>query len=373
MITFACARCRGGVHAADGRAGRPVACPRCGQLTVCPQASMDTSGGQAGRPDTAPGPVAATTALRTPRGRSSGLTLFVAGALILGSAGWASWRAFDTSGMRSSVRPAASPAEARQRELLEANIDAAGDASLTSRFAEINARHFAGRLPATPVIWESRLDEVGALAQHAFTLEGMFGHVGSKSVVLLNPNLRSDPRALDRALCHEMVHAYLHAIGDETTDHGAAFQAELRRLSAEGAFEGIVATDAERAQLRAWLDQEAARLDAEHEAMAREGEAIQREQQELERDVADLNARVAAANSQGAAPPTAAEIEALNARRDAYNRRAEEANARLARDREAVAGFNRQVDRYNLMLSYPDGVDEDELVQPRAGAGATRR
>ncbi len=181
----------------------------------------------------------------------------------------------------------------------------------------------------------------------------MFGHVGGRAAILLNPSLQSNPAAFKRALCHEMVHVHLFSVGDRDTGHGAQFQDVLRRLSIEGAFIGLVATERERDELRAWLHAETTRLDAEHAAMAREGADIERERQELERALAETTAR------------TGPEWDALNARREAYNQRAIDANYRAARDRIEVAEFNARAERYNLMISYPDGVDEGR-VRPRA-------
>ena len=161
-----------------------------------------------------------------------------------------------------------SPAEIRQTAILRDNLDKPADAGLASLYAEINTKHFAGALPAMPVRWEPRLAEIGALAGRSFTLEGMFGRVGSGTVILLHPNLLPDIDALERALSHEMVHARLFFLGDTTTDHGPAFRAELKRLADEGAFAGIASTDDERAQLRAWLDAETIRIKSEREALA---------------------------------------------------------------------------------------------------------
>jgi hypothetical protein len=256
-----------------------------------------------------------------------------------------------------------SPIEARQREILKDNLDKPGDPELVNRYRALNIKHFAGRLPNIPVIWEPRLAEVGTLAARSFTLEGMFGHINEKAAILLHPNLSADEAALARALSHEMVHAYLYSTGNPSTGHGPAFREELQRLAAEGAFSGILADESTRASLRAWLDTEARRLDTDAADLEREGQAIEAERAELERAFADISGR---ANN---APPSRNEVEALNARRDSYNRRVENANARTERGREALAEFNRQVDRYNLMLVYPDGVDEDDLVKPRpAGA-----
>jgi hypothetical protein len=253
-----------------------------------------------------------------------------------------------------------SPAEQRQREILRDDGGQTGDPALEARYQEINGRHFARVLPALPVRWEPRLDEVGSLAGGAFTLEGMFGHVGRRATILLNPTLQADRRALDRALCHEMVHAYLYSIGDSSTDHGPAFQAVLRRLADEGAFEGLPATDEERASLRSWLDRESARLDVERDALNRLGEEMARDRADLERELADARAQW-----QGNQPADSPVLASLASRRDAYDRRATDANDRAARDRDDLAAFNREVDRYNLMLVYPDGMDEAATVKSK--------
>lgn len=269
--------------------------------------------------------------------------------------GWAAW-----SGV---LRPApdglapGSPtaaADARQAELLRRNLDAPGDPELGARFQAINARHFNGDLPAIPVSWEPDMATVGDLAGGGFSLQGMFGFVDGRSRILLTPALQADPRALDRVLSHEMVHAYLHTIGDTATHHGPAFQTVLRRLSAEGAFEGLVATEDERATLRAWLDAEAVRIDAD-------GRALEALDVRLRADLAEVE-RAMASVAQGASPDEVARVTML---RDAYNERATDANARVAqhqRDRERLAS---EAARYNLMIVYPDGMDAEAFVVRR--------
>lgn len=277
---------------------------------------------------------------------------------------WSVWSLASPLGGDLAPNRVLSPIEARQREILNDALGRPTDPGLMRKFRELNTRHFSGRLPDVPVLWEPRLAEVGAMAGQAFTLEGMFGHVGQRSAILLHPNLADDDAAVARALSHEMVHAYLYTTGNSSTDHGPAFQAELRRLATEGAFAGIVADDAERKNLRAWLDAEAARLDADSASVRREGEELERDRLDLERDFAAMNAR--AVPGEGRTPPTREEVDALNARRDAYNRRVEAAAAWAERGRADLAEFNRQVQRYNLMLVYPDGVDEGDLVKPRS-------
>jgi hypothetical protein len=312
------------------------------------------------------------------RGRrrgTSALTVVVAvwmiGGLGLAAfAGWRAWREGSGGGAAAAdeAREAMSPADRRQQEILQTNVNQPGDPILGARFQEINAKYFGAALPAMAVRWEPALAEVGALAQDGLTLEGMFGHVGSRRVILLNPALQADARAIDRALCHEMVHAHLHAIGDDSTRHGAAFQTVLARLAKAGAFEGIAAGDDERRNLRAWLDAESARLDDERRAVEGIGDEISRERAELDAAIAAFNAR---AQESGAAQ-SAADAGALEQRRQRFNERVISMNERLDRDRGDLEHFNREVARYNLMMAYPDGLDEESVVRvktalPRAG------
>lgn len=256
-----------------------------------------------------------------------------------------------------------SPVEARQKAILKDDLDRTGDPDLVRQYREINARYFGGRLPAMPVMWEPKLADVGTLGPRPFTLEGMFGHIASRQAILLNDRLRSDPAGTTRTLCHEMVHAYLYEIGDRTTDHGAAFQTELKRLSDAGAFTGIVATEDERRALKTWLDGENARLDAEGDAVRREDQEIARDREELDAAIDAMNARL-----QGGAAdrPSPAEIDALESRRETFNARVSAIRDRASDARAALTEFNRQVERYNLMLVYPDGLDESSLVTAKA-------
>ena len=58
------------------------------------------------------------------------------------------------------------------------------------------------------------------------------------------------------------------------------------------------------------------------------------------------------------------QADALNARRDAYNSNAMRANDQVAMHEQAVAVLNREIARYNLMVQYPDGLDETAMVKP---------
>jgi hypothetical protein len=258
---------------------------------------------------------------------------------------------------------ALTPIQQRQQELLEANVGRPGDPDLMAQFAATNIKYFRGALPMIPVRWEPRLAEVGKLAAQAFTLEGLFGRLGGDVLILINPDVRRDPRALERALCHEMVHFHLFTTGDMTTNHGPPFKAVLARLAQEGAFEGLAGTEQEKSRLRAWLDAESTRLDMDQIELERIGQDIAQERDAIEEQAAILNRRVAEGDR-----PEAAEIDGLERRRQRFNDIVVEANARIERGRQALAHFNAEVARYNLMLVYPDGIDEEQRVAQRTAS-----
>jgi len=316
-----------------------VECPLCGHRNVCPAIRSTPEVHPGGRP---PGSLA---------GLAASSWSWTIGVSLAALAGCCAWFLLSSkaSGEGGGVPPS-DPVQARQYQILHQDIDQPGDPELMTLFQTINRGHFAGRLPAMAVRWEPALAAIGAGVSDDFTLEGMFGHVGKKPIILINPAIRATAGALDRVLCHEMVHAYLYSIGDDTTNHGPAFKAELKRLSSEGAFEGIAATDDEKTELRAWLDAESARLDADRKEVDEVGAAIATEREEIAR-------ALALASESGAA--------ALEQRRDEFNQRVIELNARIDRGRDALAHFNDEVARYNLMLSYPDGMDEAATVQKK--------
>ena len=344
MITFRCGGCAGVVEAANQPPGSTVACRRCGHVNICPAPPAQST-----RP--APPPA------RDGDSRTFWLT---AGAIALVLVGFVAWATLNPAQPQAARATSTTPADARQRQLLEANLDKPGDPQLDQFYAQINRQYFRGGLPPIPVRWEPQLADVGELAGRAFRLEGMFGHVGPKTVILLNPSLQSDQAALRRALCHEMVHAQLYVAGQPTAEHGPAFQTILRRLSSEHAFEGIVASDEERTNLRAWLDAESARLDEEQAAVTQEAADLQHERSELETGLTSLTSR-----TNTPAAPTAAEVSAYNARRERYNWRVSQAQARSERGNADRAHFNQEVERYNLMLVYPDGMDAGAIKPKR--------
>lgn len=129
-----------------------------------------------------------------------------------------------------------SPVERLQNDILSQAMDLEGDPELSGLYREINARHFANDLPPIAVRWEPRLADIDRLENDGGQRHGMFGAQGDRAVILLSPSIRSDRDALIRALCHEMVHAYLFRAGEDSAQHGPAFDAVLNRLALEGAF-----------------------------------------------------------------------------------------------------------------------------------------
>ena len=284
--------------------------------------------------------------------------LIAAGVIALTGAAWSLSPAWGGAGQQVTNAAASASADALQEKLLRENLSHPADPALAKRFAEINSKHFFNSLPVIPVVWEPRLADVGTLAGRTFTLLGMFGQSGDREIILLHPDLKNDPAGLDRALCHEMIHAYLFSVGDTSTDHGQAFRKVLHRLLNEGAFVSLEASPEERATLRAWLDAESARLAAERKSLDELAPEVEAERLEIERAVESLNARVAAANAAGRGGPSPEEIAAFNAQRDAYNNRAAAMNRRGLEFRIAQDEYNLQAGRYNLMATYPDGLDE---------------
>lgn len=345
MIRFRCGRCTEWLGAADSESGRAVQCHQCGHLNLCPER--------------APIGLLSSAPVR-PAAPTSWVWMWLAGGVVVLAVlafwnGVGSWGAIPTSSLP------ASPAEARQQALLKQNIDLPGEPDLVRAYQAINVRHFAGALPSIAVRWEPALADVGALASQAFTLEGMFGRIGKKLIILLNPSVKADRRAFDRALCHEMAHLFLFTTGDPTTNHGPAFRSVLERLANEGGFEGVAGSDVEKAELRAWIDTESARIDVDRQDLEIVGREIARSRDELDAELQALKTRLATEEA-GRGRLSTEEVQSVEARRERFNQLVADANARIERGRAALAHFNAEVARYNLMMVYPDGIDEDALA-----------
>ena len=242
--------------------------------------------------------------------------LVLTGLLPLGSAGCSGTSV-------EPVRPrAGSPEQQRLDALMRENADRPSDPDLADAYGIINAQYFENRLPPVRVRWEDGLDRIGALIAENFRLEGLT----DGKVILVHPALRQDPRQLRAVLCHEMVHV---ALRDTPETHGPAFQARLRALAERGAFEGVVATDEERTALRDSLEQATLRLSSDLT------------------ELGALRSRI--------------ESEAPSLSREVLQDRVWDLNKRVREHNEAVDAFNRDVERYNLMITYPDGLDRERL------------
>lgn len=279
-----------------------------------------------------------------------------------------------TAGGSSTVQ---SPAEAKESQIVKQDSGEPGDPQLVRDYQKVNVEYLGGKLPRIPVIWEPRLQEVGPLVAKGYTLEGLAS--SDPELILLNPINKGKRDELRRVLCHEMVHVYLFTIGDMKTHHGPAFQAELHNLLLAGAFKGILATDEQKSSLRSWLKSESRRLHAEsvelkrrNSALDKAAEEIEKERTMMEQEHFKLNQRIALANEQGGGWPADEEIDSFKDKENALSQRVANFNAKVAvfnqsvaNHRAAIKRYNYEARRYNLMMAYPDGLDEDSIIHPK--------
>jgi hypothetical protein len=214
------------------------------------------------------------------------------------------------------------PEQARMDDLVRQNEGLASEPTLADAYDTINVQYFDNRLPPVRIRWEEGLDQIGPMIADEFRLEGLT----DGKIILLHPALERDPRQLRAVLCHEMVHV---ALRGRPHAHGPEFQARLRALAEGGAFDGVVATDEEKQQLKASLEARTA-------ALAKELS-----------DLRDAEARIVA--------------EAPNLPREALQDRTWEHNKRVRQHNQSVNEFNRLVTQYNAMVTYPDGLDRERL------------
>ena len=258
---------------------------------------------------------------------------------------------------RITEKAPASPDEAKTAELLRLNANLESDPSLDGEYRRLNAQYFDGRLPPISVRWEPRLAEVGPLIAEDFQLEG----VTNGRLILLLPSLQRDEQRLKRVLSHEMVHVALRDRPE--VEHGPVFQDLLRDLSAKGAFTGIVATDDEKRELRRALDAREKELAAEETGLLRLRAEFEADAAAHDKLVEDLNARTAAANARQSGWPPESERAAANAGLALLQDRSWAFNGRVRRQNDDIAEFNRLVEQYNLMISYPDGLDRERVAR----------
>jgi hypothetical protein len=292
------------------------------------------------------------------------------GTALLGVLGWAgATLLLDQDGHQVVSRGLASfasasglyarPAPTLDMTILEDARKTAGDAELTARYDRLNRDYFGGGLPALPVAWEPRLDDIAATRGDGLVLEGL---TDGKAIVI-NPSLRSNLQALVATLCHEMVHVRLvaggHAVGE---DHGPEFQEQLRRLLDEGAFVGAFATDAEKAELKDSLANELGWLDHESDALRDDAARLDRDRRVIDRDVEDLNARITTANAMQTGWPSDEEQASVKSRLAGINTRSRAHNDRVSAFNRRIDDYNTAIARYNLVSAYPDGLAATRLA-----------
>lgn len=286
------------------------------------------------------------------------------GAVLIGTLAWAGVSYLRDRGSLNATNAPATVVSVRSQLEISVLDDArasTGDPDLNERYKTINASFFGGGLPAVPVSWEPRLNDIAATRGDGLILEGL---TDGKAIVL-NPTLRSDRRLLVATLCHEMVHVRLAAAGGPVgEDHGPEFQAHLRRLLDEGAFEGAYATDEEKAALKTSLATEVSWLDHESASLRQAAGELDHDRQAIDRLVEDLNARMALANSAQSGWPSEDEQKSVKDRLAIINARSEEHNARVATFNSRIDTYNEMVARFNLVSAYPDGLAA-ERAQPR--------
>ena len=236
-----------------------------------------------------------------------------------------------------SVPPAGfSNSRRLEEEIFESAASKSADPELGREYRQINERYFGNALPTIRVIWEPRLAEVGRMIGNNGTLNG----ITDGRLILLNSTIRRKRDKTTATLCHEMVHVYLITAGQKDEEHGAVFQHELLRLSEQGAFKGLWAPPAERRALGSWLDGEAVRLKEEASVLADLRKDLE-PQQSLD-DMTDLSGRIAD-----------------------FNERVDRKNADARR-------FSIERGRYELMLAYPLGLDEESVVPRRQVLSSAR-
>lgn len=269
---------------------------------------------------------------------------------------------FAPFGLRPGVapRPVLDPLSQKKLEIFKAATGRPSDPAPAAMYAEINARHFGGALPAIPVVWTDALEELDRLVgDDTYHLEGMT----NGSLVLVSRTLKDDEEELRRTVCHEAVHVKLHPVAGRKANHGDGFQAELRRIFEEGCFVAILASDADKHALRDWIEQQKARLTEEQARLDEERSRIDQERADIERAIADMNARIETANAQRSGWPGDEEQQALRARRERALQEAGDYNVTLERHNADAEALNREIERYRLMMAYPHGIDDEAGIK----------
>jgi SprT-like family len=223
----------------------------------------------------------------------------VAAAGVAGSIAMAYRIASTADRAKTSVEkpPAASPSPASaMQQVFDRVKGRVSDPDLASGYDDLNDQYFDDRLPRDVVVrWDDHLEDMGPLIADGFRLEGLT----DGRIILINPAIQRERAELRRTLCHEMVHVQ---VWGRDSGHGAVFQQALRAIWERGAFSGLLATDEEKDQMRDTLRRLSERIAMEQRDHTPEG---------------------------------------------------------IGRANESIVDYNRLVERYNLMIAYPDGLDRE--------------
>lgn len=104
---------------------------------------------------------------------------------------------------------------------------------LKTAFLNLNDRFFDGKISELTIVKFGDIKEDGL-----FQSDTQFG------CIQINKRLKAHPDFVTLVLLHEMVHAYLAAIGhlgyEMDKGHGSRFHVEIDRLYQKGAYEGLL-------------------------------------------------------------------------------------------------------------------------------------
>lgn len=239
-----------------------------------------------------------------------------------------------------------------KNEVFERNINKPSDAELVEEYRKINTQHFSNQLPLVPLHWEDSLTDASPNAAKGYRMQGLWTSDGQRAQIYMNPALKRNRTERTRTLCHEMVHEYLFTVGDSKTGHGPKFRAVLQRLLDEGAVEGTLVSESAKEVERLVLEQE--KLGLEH--IEAEIAAAREPMGTLDTEFEELNDRIRTANMNGYGWPSEEEIELV---RSPHHEQVRLYNGLIREYNSGSTEFNRHIKRYNLMMSYPDGNEED--------------
>jgi predicted SprT family Zn-dependent metalloprotease len=107
--------------------------------------------------------------------------------------------------------------------------------NIVNMFHELNAEFFDGDIPTIPVVWNNRMTTTAGYCRYTTTRNGWDQNVEPRQLDLSDKLFRNcdyDEDKIRRTLVHEMVHAYIAHIHNET-GHNWRFQQMMRDITGE--------------------------------------------------------------------------------------------------------------------------------------------